>query len=224
MKLPPLAVPELVETLVGLERSGKGPVVTLMLGNGSALQGVVAGFERGSAYSAVTVNGLTGNGRRSSDLTYLSLGSIVAVTVHDAENAAYVEALGKGKIDLLEGQTPPGKLELSRRAAELGGRLAEKIGGPLAIEVDSAVLAEPRRMLGAMELLGFFEKAVEDLCAHADGRDALKSKVQAVRIVHGSSAAAQVAAGVLTLASPLDAAPPERFRLPLLEKELNRVL
>lgn len=224
MRLPPLAVPELIETLVGLDRSGKTPVVTLHLTTGSVLQGVVTGMERSAAAAVVTVAGLAGNGRRSGDLTYLALGSIVAVTVHDAENAAYLEGLGKGRVDALDGQTPPGKLELSRRGAELSGRLAEKIGAQVAVEVDPSVFAEPKRMLGAMELMGFLEQAVESLCAHADGREALNSKVRTVKIVHGGAANALIASGVLTLSSPLDGTPADRFRLAGLEKELNRIL
>ncbi len=224
MKLPPMAVPELIETLAGLDRSGKGPVVTLHLASGSGLSGIVAGIDRRASTAVVTVSGLSGNGYRSSDLTYLSLSAILAVTVHDSENPAYAEALGQGKLDPLDGQTPPGKLELRRRAAETSGRLGEKIGSTLAIEVDEGVLSEPRRMLGAVELIGHLEKAFESLCAHDDGRDAVKEKLRAIRIVHAGACGAQVSSGVLTVSCPLDAPVAERFRLHDLEKELNRVL
>ncbi len=141
------------------------------------------------------------------DAVYLPLASIEAITVHGAGTLASEAAA-------------PTRLELKRRLAQLGARLAAA-GTAATAEVDWVATPEDdaaRRALG--ELTAALEPALLAIGADALGRAALVDKVRRVVLAVGAGRAVTLADGALRVVVPLEGAP-DRDEL---RGELERVL
>ncbi len=128
-------------------KSSEGlPVVTLHLASGRDLTGcVVALGDRRGTTVVVMQTGSSGRHDAGSDATYVALGSIAAVTVHDA--ASIAEALAGGALHTNE--PPPTRLAARRSVLEDSGRLSNALGTQIVyrVDIDGTADGEPMRSL-----------------------------------------------------------------------------
>ena len=220
-KLPALPVQELLEILVGLEKAGKNPPVAALLHAGHTLTGWVVATESKNSRMNVVLAGIESHGRRSSQVTYFDAGMIVALSVLQAESVKL--QLGRGKIDPLDDQEAPGRLQVTRRMGELSAELSRAFGKDLKIEVGGSA-DQPRRLAAAAELAQLVEQVLTELSKDSFCRDAVTAKVQRMTLEHGGTQEFRLEGQVLTISSPLDGNVSERFSLSELKSAFNRIL
>ena len=173
------------------------PEVTLHLRTGRDVRGLVldrADRTRGGPTVLVHVFGQ--GPHPEYDVAYVPASSIEAVTVHD------LPSMGQST----EGAAP-GRMELRRRAAELGGKLAAALGRELAVEVSFDGASEDDGSGNALaHLLGAAEAVLGDLAANEMARAALREKVSSVEVRMGTASGAALDAGKLVLRTAVEPA------------------
>jgi hypothetical protein len=201
--LAPTSVEELLTELVFLSHRWKEglpvrrPEVTLHLRTGRDVRGILldrADRTRGGPTVLVHVFGQ--GSHPEYDVAYVPAVSIEAVTIHD------LPSMGQST----EG-TPPGRMELRRRATELGGKLAAAIGRELAAGVSFEDAPESDGPGNALaHLLGAAEAVLGALAADETGRAALREKVSRVELKMGTPSGATLDAGKLSLRTAVEPA------------------
>jgi hypothetical protein len=125
-----------------LQESGSqapGPLVTLHLRSGQRLTGRPLDMREVPREGTFLSLGVDGPRMPARDISYVELGGIEALTVHDLKALAAVrEHLQRGD--------PLSSLELSRALGVLAGRLRELLGKAVGVEVEPAPGADEARL------------------------------------------------------------------------------
>jgi hypothetical protein len=146
------------------------PQVTLHLRSGRDLRGAVLAIGRDGAVLFQA---------SEADATHLSASSIEALTRHDVAGASRPPDVSKDA---------PTRLELRRRASQLS---------PEAVIAEGDPDDDGRRALDA--LLGELETTLKEITSDPLGREAIAEKIQRIEVRLGSTAAASLTGGTLTL-------------------------
>ncbi len=164
-RIPALAVRTLLEALHAarvrsFEDADVGlPVITVMTKSGHTLQGYLLAYD--AKTQDVVIEELA-TARVTADLAYLSAHEIAVVRVQQALDR--IDVLTRGEAELAPRAEVPTTLEIRREAAATFAAIAERVGHPLALEVDWAPLADDdARRHSARELLTSFARVVESL-------------------------------------------------------------
>jgi hypothetical protein len=127
------SIDAVVDELLALRRRGNAgegvptPMVTLHLRSGRDVVGYLLARSNAGAPGEAWLVHVPGAGRGGDDVAYVPPSAVEALTVHGARQLALaVAALAP----------VPTRLELSRRAAELGRSLSERAHHGVAVEVD----------------------------------------------------------------------------------------
>lgn len=201
--LAPTSVEELLTELVLLSHRWKKslpvrrPEVTLHLRTGRDVRGILLDrAERTRGGPTVLVHVLGHGPHPEYDVAYVPVSSIEAVTVHD------LPSMGQST----EGPAP-GRMELRRRAAELGGRLAAAVGREMPVEVSFDGAPEDDGSGNALaHLLGAVEAVLDNLAADEMARAALREKVSRIELKMGMPSGAALDAGKLVLRTAVEPA------------------
>ncbi len=180
LELEPKMPVRLLEELAGLsERVAGGetlrrPTVTLHLRSGRDVSGVVLKV-RHQGHAAVAALHLPGGGRTPEyDVAHVPVDSVEAVTVHD------VPSLDRPPDSAAP---PPGNLELRRRVAAWETSLHTQLGALISLDLPELHDADVEPLDALLKLAG---AVLETLAKESLGREALRSKVERVRMAVGS--------------------------------------
>ncbi len=185
------------------KREGNLPVATLHLASGRELTGCVIGLvdQRGVA-AVVMQTGSTNRHDPGSDATYVGVGSVAAVTVHDA--AAIAELLAGGALRVAE--PPPTRLAARRSTQDDLSRLSDALGKQIAYRADVDGTAEGEPMRALTEASRRTVDALLLVAKDAMGKQAL-AELREVAIAVGGTPKALHTAGVLQVTADEHVAP-----------------
>jgi hypothetical protein len=201
------SVDALLDELVALRRArGEAalPRVTLHLTSGRDLAGWVLDVQSSPAGSALLVHRPGDDPRRpSDDALYLARAAVEAITVHEA---------GALALSIHSERTPPSRLELKRRAAELSAQVSQTVGEPVTFEISWDAVMESGPPLRSLEdLMIECAEALRGISADPLGRGALRERLRKVCFIEGPRAAAAMERDTLILCAPLGAGTPGRL-------------
>ncbi|MGE0707331.1 MAG: hypothetical protein AB7N76_04725 [Planctomycetota bacterium] len=184
LELPPQALEQVLADAAARRRDPAGPgrALSLVLRSGQRLRGHVLGVAEGVALIELVEPGQRG---AATDVSYVPLASIEALTLHDAR-------------ELAPRPPAPSALELRRRLAALAEAHQERGGaGDFALTGDLADEAARGAVACLLDELG---PALAQVAAAADGREALRAGLRGVRIgATGGPSLARWSEGVLHL-------------------------
>lgn len=184
----------LIEQLAGLRRARgeQVPRVTLHLASGRDVSGWLVEAVGGQ----LLVHAAGDDPRRTGDdALFLPRAALAAITVHDA---------GELALSLEAERTPPTRLELKRRAAELSAAVSQAVGEPVTYEIAWDAVMESGPPLRSLEdLMLECTEALKGIASDPLGRSALRERLRKVCFVEGPRAAAAMEGGTLIVCATL---------------------
>ncbi|MEL6341371.1 MAG: hypothetical protein AAGJ56_03550 [Myxococcota bacterium] len=197
-RLPARPVRELVRELLARKVEC---LVTLHLTSGRDIQGQLV------AVHARDERSLTMAPVQSADLTYLSLDSVEAVTVHSASALSHI--LSQGALDK-PGEEVPSTLRLKRRCEQISAQLSALVSTKIVVECawDTVPATDAARVsLGLC--LEQFANALEAVASDAMGRNALNT-IHRVVFGHAVQPHVERNGDILVVSADLEAGPAGR--------------
>ena len=208
-KLRARALRPLLEALCqagGADPEGSGaPVLTLHLRSGRDLTGrpIHVAEERGSPGAVVLLRPVGGaRGAPTGEVTYVELGAVEGVTVHDA--AAAIGPLSGGELEPPPEGPVPTRLGLGRRCVAMSETLSRALSQPLVVEIDwTGISATPEALYSLGQLIGDAEAALSALIA-TYGASEIAPKLASLRFHQAMSAQVQRRGDALSVGADLD--------------------
>lgn len=203
LQLSAKSVASVLQDLVDLRRRArKGekvtvPLVTLHLKSGRDLTGWIVDAGEDSRHGENLVFHIPGRDFRNpdDDACYLPPATIEAITVHGA---------GGHALALEQGRPAPSQIELNRRAEEMGRLVSTACGTDVHFAVDWDATPDHGEPLKAMEdIMRMVAGVLTDICAEPLGRQAVLSKVRAVRLGQGPTARVALDGETLAIVVPV---------------------
>ncbi len=166
----------------------RAPRVRLLLAHGHRVEGVLRDVVREDGEATVVVD--ASETRFATDVAYVRLDAVIAVTVADAARVEARDPAAPG---------PPGRLELQRLAVRIYERLT-RAGLSTRLELPKPLRDEDLDPLGS--LLPALDTALGAVLDDAMGKEAL-AKVETVRLAVGEEARVDNDGKVLLVAVPI---------------------
>ena len=194
------SVEALIDQLLALRRArgASSPLVTLHLASGRDLTGWVLDLQSGPSGPALLVHRRGDDPRfAGDDALYLPRAAIEAVTVHEA---------GALALSIEAERSPPSRLELKRRAAELSAHVSQAVGEPVVFEIAWDAVMESGPPLRSLEDL-MVECAAALVAIGGDplGKGAIRERLRTVCFVEAPTAGAAMEKETLIVCAPLAA-------------------
>ncbi|MEW6733981.1 MAG: hypothetical protein AB1489_21825 [Acidobacteriota bacterium] len=179
-------------------------LITLHLRSGRDLRGWLIDLSEERGQLAALLQ-LPGNDLHNpqTDLLYLELSTIEAVTIHNAWEVANL--ISFGRIGAPPGVSPPTRLEVKRSLVELSHSLAQTIDISLSYQVDWNKIPQSGEPLRALaETVREATEVLKGIGQDPLGKEALAKRVKQVEFENGSTPGVSLKGDLLTITIVLE--------------------
>ena len=207
-RLPAKAIPRVLETLHAIRQRAtageavKVPLATFHMRGSREFTGWLLDLGKDREADYVLIQLAPGDRSIPDSLSYLSVGDLSAITIHEAACCAHLFSFGR-----LDGpawdssikREPVQRLELKRRLAAIGEELSGQIGRGVTCEAPWDSLSnDPDTNARIAGLLDDVAANLKDIAASSLGKDALRV-VKGLRLIAGEWSALSLKGGVLQI-------------------------
>jgi hypothetical protein len=176
------------------------PLITCHLASGD-VTGCLVDVEGGS--STIVLCRTDAQGKTAThDVTYVQMGTIRAVTVHDA--TAYAEGLSFGAIMIPPGVKLPSALDIKRAAKNTADMLTASVGTPITLDVSSIKKGGDETSRYVLQrVIAQTGVALKHTTQSQDGRRAVLAGVKTIQFQEGTQIGASLSNNTLVVHAPL---------------------